>query len=403
MDQGLAQLFFLVSNIRMKTAQNILALSLVLILTSTLVSCKTQPEIAGTPAPAPDPKKVRYERPKDGSKETQLNIPYRSLDTEKLVNSFAFGSCADQNQPQPLWSHIANQKPNLVLMMGDNVYASSPANKPIIDQYIKLNGIPPYKDLREAVPFLATWDDHDFGQQDGGADNPEKEEARRVFLNYWSYLKFSLPKDQKQIYHSRIVGPKKQQVQFIMLDTRWDRSPLVKNPDYNSEDPAQKANPKMYIPTTDKKTNLLGEGQWAWLESELKKPVALRILVSSIQVIPNDHSFEKWGNFPHERERLFNLLAKHKVKNLVILSGDRHAASLAKYDVPRLGTVYEVTASAFNKPSPAAEPEKDSTYLNEPYLQINYGLAHIDWSKNTVKFEIRDDQDGVRMFQSVKF
>ena len=353
-----------------------------------------------TATPSAKPKFVRIE---DKSKESLLSIPYRSLDTSKKITSFGFGSCNDQTLEQPLWQNILNKNFDLFLMMGDNVYASKKETKPIIDQYILLNQNKDYKKLREATPFLAIWDDHDYGVNDGGADSSEKEQAKKDFLNYWIYLKQTLPKTQKAIYHSRILGSKKERVQFIMLDTRWDRSPLVKNPEYNPDTQVPSVPPKIYLPTTVKSTQLLGEDQWSWLESELKKPAELRILVSSIQFIANDHYFEKWGNFPHERERLLRLLQKSKVKNLIILSGDRHLSAIAKLnrsgDVP----LFEITSSGLNRASRNKEPEIDQTYTAPSFLKINYGSAQIDWSHKKVNFTIIDADDKVQLSQDVSF
>lgn len=338
----------------------------------------------------------------DLSKEAQLNIPYRSLDTGKDLSLIGLGSCSDQSYPQPIWKTIAQNKPDLFIMMGDNVYASRPETKPIIDQYIKLNQIADYKALRESTPFLAIWDDHDYGQNDGGMDNPEKDEARRVFLNYWGYLKHTLPPEQKGVYHSRIVGSKNRKVQIILLDTRWDRAPLNKNPDYNPETNTEQP-PKIFLPTTDTKAQILSDAQWKWLDEELKKPANLRLIISSIQVIPNDHYFEKWGNFPKERERLFNLLKKNKAKNTLFLSGDRHLSSLAKEEVSGLGTIYEVTASSLNKPSRAKEPELDKSYINGSFLQPNFGLLAIDWTKRSVTAKILDESNKVQMEHTISF
>ena len=339
----------------------------------------------------------------NSSKEAQLNIPYRSLDTNKDLTLIGIGSCSDQNVPQPIWKTIKEANPQLFIMMGDNVYASKKDDKPIIDQYIKMNRIEDYKDLRESIPFLAMWDDHDYGQNDGGADNPEKDEARRVFLNYWSYLKFTMPKDQNgAVYHSRIVGTKNRKVQIILLDTRWDRSPLVRNPDYNAETNTEQP-PKIFLPTDDKNARMLSEAQWKWLDQELAKPANLRLIVSSVQLIANDHYFEKWGNFPKERERFFNLLKKHKAKNAVILSGDRHLSSIAKEDVKGLGTIYDVTASSLNKPSRNLTPEIDKSYTSPSFLKSNFGLIAIDWTKRTLSAQIMDEDKKVQIEQQIKF
>ena len=52
----------------------------------------------------------------------------------------------------------------------------------------------------------------------------------------------------------------------------------------------------------------------------LKEPAELRIIASSVQVISEDHGFEKWANFPHERQRLFQLIAKTRAQGVIFIS-----------------------------------------------------------------------------------
>ena len=365
-----------------------------------LTNCSQSPIQSTTPSTATTPKVVPN-AVSNQAKEYQLSIPYRSLNTSKTIQTFGFGSCNDQTRPQPLWTPILNHNPDLFIMMGDNVYASTPETQPIIDQYIKQNQVTEYRKVRESIPFLATWDDHDSGLNDGGTDNPLKDEARKVFVNYWGYLKQSLPKNQKALYHSRLIGDKKHKVQVIMLDTRYDRTPLIKNPEYKYDEKVFL--PKVYLPNEDKNARMLSDEQWQWLSDELKKPADLKIIVSSIQVIANDHYFEKWGNFPLERKKLLDLIEKNKLHNVIILSGDRHLSSIAKLDLNKKHTLYEITSSGLNRPSRAPEAEKDSTYTAPAFLKINYGLAQIDWVQKSVLFEIRDEQDQVQLSQKVNF
>lgn len=404
-------------------------------------SCQSSSPATEGSASIGDVKKFRYERPKDTPrKEALLNIPYRTIDTSKSLTTFGFGSCNDQNLEQPLWKIIKAHSPQLFLMMGDNVYASKAANRPIMDQYVKLNENKDYLDLREAVPFMATWDDHDFGQQDGGEDNPYKQEARKVFGQYWTYLKNIMPKTQGAIYHSRIMGEGKKRVQFIMLDTRYDRSALVKTPEpppvmipvippmpttpiLNATDnqavlkaddkappvpvPVKPIAPppvhKMYVANEDPKAHILSSEQWKWLEGELKKPAELRIIVSSIQVIADDHGFEKWGNFPLERKKFLDLLNKNNIRNAVVLSGDRHLAAVAKIQLNKKTELYDITSSALNRPTPAKELEVDQTYVGPSYLGINFGLASIDWSKRQLDIQIIGEDNKAQLSQSIKF
>ena len=69
---------------------------------------------------------------------------------------------------------------------------------------------------------------------------------------------------------------------------------------------------------------MLGEAQWQWLEQELKKPAAIKLIASSLQLLPDFTGSESWANFPDDRKRLFTLIGKHKVNGVVIISGDTH-------------------------------------------------------------------------------
>lgn len=305
-------------------------------------------------------------------------LPSRGIDYGATIERIAFGSCANQDEPQPLWKDIAATQPDLFLFAGDNVYASSPHQKPIAEQYRKLDQIAEYRLLREQVPFLATWDDHDYGQRDGGADWSGKEAARRDFINYWAYARNSMPLERGGVYHSKIIGPKKRQVQVIMLDTRYYRSPL-------KESPGNEGKGIDYLP--DESGTILGEAQWQWLEAELKRPANVRLIVSSIQLVATEPRFEKWGNFPKERQRFFDLLRSTRAKNVILISGDRHFGSIAKVDLKEHGALYEITASSINRANNYSD--SDSHYLGPAYNRENFGLAKIDWNKKLVEVELR--------------
>lgn len=317
-------------------------------------------------------------------KKSDHDVVPRGFDFANAPEIVAFGSCAHQDKPQPIWEVIAKNNPELFIFSGDNVYASTPETKPIAAQYKKMNLIPEFRRFRESVPILAIWDDHDFGTNDSGADNPEKEEAKKEFLNNWSYVRDSMKMGQKGIYHSKILGgvrKKSPMFQVILLDTRWFRSPLKK-----IEEPE---NPrKKFGPTDDKKTTILGEDQWEWLEKQLRKPADVRVVVSSIQFVAEEHGYEKWANFPHEKERFINLLKKTGARNLFIVSGDRHAGTIAKQEIKGWGTLYDITASGINRTSDFDETDK--AYIGERYKSENFGLMQIDWSHKKIDLQIRN-------------
>ena len=171
-------------------------------------------------------------------------------------------------------------------------------------------------------------------------------------------------------------------VNLIGLDTRYHRSPL----DQES---------KPYYPSTDTTKTMLGDEQWAWLEKVLNNKNDLNIIVSSIQVLPTDHIFEKWHNLPHERNRLIDLLNAQS-KPTIILSGDRHKAAIYKK-----GNLIEMTSSSMNKPvskplsffSNLIFSESDKYLISDIYESENYGLIIFNDDKN-VEIILKDLDGG---------
>ena len=111
---------------------------------------------------------------------------------------------------------------------------------------------------------------------------------------------------------------------------------------------------------------MLGDTQWAWLEQQLIVPARLRIFVSSIQVVAQDHGFEKWMNFPLERERLYKLLKDTKAARVVALSGDRHLAELSMMDAGLGYPLYDLTSSGLTEASPPLGASSNSTSIASP-------------------------------------
>ena len=101
----------------------------------------------------------------------------------------------------------------------------------------------------------------------------------------------------------------------------------------------------------DPSKTYLGEKQWKWLNNSLKEKADIRFIVSSIQVIADGHGYEKWGNLPMEKLRLFNLIDKNNINNLIILSGDRHRGGIYKEKTNGGNQLFELTSSSLNLPA----------------------------------------------------
>jgi alkaline phosphatase D len=97
---------------------------------------------------------------------------------------------------------------------------------------------------------------------------------------------------------------------------------------------------------------MLGEAQWAWLAERLREPADLRLVVSSIQVLAEGHGWERWGNLPGERARLFDLIGATGANGVVLLSGDRHIGGLYREPAGVPYPLTEITSSGINQVFP---------------------------------------------------
>lgn len=333
---------------------------------------------------------------------------------ERLLRRIAFGSCNSPFDSTPVWESVNHRLPDAWIWLGDTVYADSPAPegstlearaRVALDRlpqlYARQRALPGYALLRQRALILGTWDDHDYGMNDLGADWIGRAEAQQHLLDFYGEPVDSPRRQRPGVYAAYRFGPPGRVVQIILLDTRYFRSPLLRGTSREADWVDGRRGP--YVPSPDPKATVLGAEQWAWLEAVLREPADLRLLVSSIQVIPDDHRFEKWGNFPEERRRLLRLLARVGEGGVVILSGDRHAGELSQFDPAREAEgreldprypLLELTSSALTRSTPtsfggqlAATTPKAMTFRHElnrhrlgsqlPYN--NFGLLSVDW------------------------
>jgi alkaline phosphatase D len=316
-------------------------------------------------------------------------------ESTKPLSRIAFGSCAHQDRPQPIWEAIVGTKPELFLFLGDNIYADTADMKVLRARYAKLAALPGYRKLRKTCPVLATWDDHDYGFNDSGSEYPKKRESQQVFLDFFGVPKDSPRRKRAGVYHAAVFGPAGKRVQVILLDTRYHRSPLKKGA-------GRRGGP--YVPNTAPGATILGAEQWKWLAEQLRLPAEVRLIVSSIQVVAEDHGYEKWMNFPRERQRLFKLLADTKAAGVVFLSGDRHLAELSVMDGEVGYPLFDLTSSGLNMAAPGWRmPERNRHRVATMTSGNNFGMVRIDWDRPEPRLtlEARDEEGDVTIAQKL--
>ena len=291
----------------------------------------------------------------------------------------AFGSCLDQDYPQPIWQSIKNEDVNSFIFLGDNVYGDLPSGKlnKMKKAYAHQKKLIPDWLFKKDVNVI--WDDHDYGINNGGASYPLKKQAQLMYLDFWNISSGDERRKREGIYTNKFINIDGFMVNLILLDTRYFRSELNKTIGINP----------VYKKNLDLNSTILGKKQWAWLEEIINRKADLVIISTSIQLLATSHRFEKWSNFPHEHIRMKKLL-KQLNTPVLIISGDRHQGAIYKED-----GLFEITSSSLNKVlSPSKfigrPKEVDNLMIGDMYPGENYGLITIDTEKKDFLIELKD-------------
>ena len=280
----------------------------------------------------------------------------------------AFGSCLDQDYPQPIWQSIKNENINSFIFLGDNVYGDVPSGKlnKMKKAYAHQKKLIPDWLFKKDVNVI--WDDHDYGINNGGASYPLKKQSQLMYLDFWNITSDDDRRKRVGIYTNKFINIDGFIVNLILLDTRYFRSELNKTIGINP----------IYKKNLDLNSTILGNKQWAWLEEIINKKADLVIISTSIQLLATSHRFEKWSNFPHEHIPV------------LIISGDRHQGAIYEED-----NLFEITSSSLNKTlSPSKfigrPKEVDDAMIGGMYSGENYGLITIDSETKEYLIELKD-------------
>ncbi len=327
------------------------------------------------------------------------------------LQRIAFGSCAKQDKPQPIWNAVNEFQPELFIFLGDNIYGDTEDMALLKEKWDLLDAQPGYLQLKRSCRVIGTWDDHDYGANDAGNEYPKRRESQQLFLDFLGVPKDSPRRQQEGVYDAPVFGPVGQRVQVILLDARYHRSPLKVG--FQPGEPGEGYRGK-YVPNEDPAATVLGDAQWKWLAAQLQVPAELRLICSGVQILPTEHGSESWGLFPLQRRKLLELIRDSKAKGVVFLSGDRHLAEIMRLPAEEAGLgapLVEVTSSSLNAPS-GNVTKAGVRFANEinryrvglTYFDVNFGTIEIDWTKPAplVRLQVRDEVGTVVLQQKVR-
>jgi alkaline phosphatase D len=286
--------------------------------------------------------------------------PIQSLTPLKRL---AFGSCNNERGSQRIWQRMLDHNVELFAWLGDNVYADTEDMQEMAATYQRQLSHPEYQRFVANVPVIGTWDDHDFGVNDGGKEYPQRAGSQQQLLNFLGEDSRSVRRFREGVYASYDIGPEGRQIRVILLDTRYHRD-------------------RPHRPGSD----ILGAAQWSWLEQQLQSSRAqANLIVSSISVLSERiAAIEQWANFPSSHARLFQLIQRTRAQGVLFLAGDRHFAGMLSAK-PLGGTkYYELMSSGLNKAmTTGATVEVFKRIYGKQNCAFgnNFGLLEFDWER----------------------
>ena len=264
---------------------------------------------------------------------------------EKSIFKLAFGSCFHKiglHNPN-LINQILKRKPQAMMVLGD-IAVDDRRNRINMHRsdYLLRDVSEPWRNLSANVPLYASWDDHDYFDNDlSGIPEGFTEEDRTAVREVWQQ-NWNNPKNVNPvIYFNTHIGP----VEVIMLDTRSYRE-TGRRGEYGS---------------------YLGKEQFNWLKETLKNSEAPFKVISSGTMWSDyiTNGKDSWGTWDTTaREELFNFIEKENISGVLLVSGDRHGAR--GFTIPRTSefSLYEFEAASLGGvPGPDAMAEDTTNQL----------------------------------------
>jgi len=269
---------------------------------------------------------------------------FQALDIKKPSADFAAISCmADdwrfERSIDPMWQRLKEQNPDFIILNGDLVYVDTfefverkkATETDLWQRYIdSFHRIPVYHWL-ELKPIFATWDDHDYGTNDGDRTFVSKKPAQKLFRALFSgrALSGGVWTPGPTGVTSEFIGYGQR---FYLMDDRTFRQP---DKDQKVKDPY----------------GHWGQQQHAWLMKSLRSAPTPSWIFNGDQMF-NGKSLGFKEDFEEDHSLHFTKFIdelKTVPAPIVFSSGDVHLTEIMRIPKERLGyETFEVTSSAMH-------------------------------------------------------
>lgn len=271
---------------------------------------------------------------------------------------------------QKIWGEIKNLNPDLLLLIGDNVYLDKKnrIGKSMEDIFVEQWNEPNFKNLISSVPYFAIWDDHDAGTNNI-TPNALSPDLRNKFMPLYKEARNSF---KSRIYNHNNIDlyrngnlSKIEHVNgstYLTPNFYFDNQPTL---DYSFKLGGAKF---IMLDTITSRTEpgsqgkILSEQQFSFLKRNIDNHVGLNFIVTGASV----HLSNEWGwreGYNNQYQKLKSLL-RH---NSIILSGDTHRNATIPMNTS-IGVVELVSSGV------ALSVKKKGNYL-----LLSYRHNDLDW------------------------
>ena len=234
------------------------------------------------------------------------------------------GSCAP-SKPSHVWTRIIEEGCQGFVFLGDTPYVDTTDLSIARERHRTFLEQPEIAAMIGGRPCWGTWDDHDFGLNDGHGDFQGKHVSRLAFTEYRANSSFGQdPTGRPQverfgpargIHTSFRWGP----IEVFLIDPRW----------FSRTEPSW-ADPAL--------PGCIGKAQWEWLRTSLKASRAPFKALATGMIWDDKKNSEKddWHTYAHERDAVFDFIRDQKIDGCFLLGGDIHVSRALNYG-PRCG------------------------------------------------------------------
>lgn len=220
------------------------------------------------------------------------------------TTTVCFVSCVDIEE-NPLWKGISNVSPDLICLMGDTPYIDTSDLSVVRKRHRDFLNIAGLSQLIKNTSTVGTWDDHDFGRNNGNGRNMAKGKGktRQGFVEYRGHRRYG--NGTEGVYHSVDLG----MVEVFLLDPRY----------FSQTEPS---------PVDPKQATCFGGEQWEWIREKLKASKAPFKVLSFGQVWQDKKNGETDDMFTYwyERDALLDFVEREDISGVVLLGGDIHVS-----------------------------------------------------------------------------